>query len=208
MRKAIDDYNPDLIILEHPWLVELTEGRPYVYDAHNFESMNTAMLFGRNSMDYQMVSDIERWAVAGAEHVTYCSADDWRMMGDNWELPPGTHIPNGTHLPQTVATGENLNLIFVGSLYGPNIKAAKKLVKLVTRDVLKPPTSVNEVQPENMLFTDVVDERFKYGTDFNEVHDWNIWSTFVHLAKSKNGIVVSDVQVLNMAKAKVADDIS
>jgi len=130
MRKAIDDYNPDLIILEHPWLVELTEGRPYVYDAHNFESYSTASLFGRNSMDYNMVADIERWAVSGAEHITYCSADDWKMMGDNWELPPGTHIPNGTHLPETVATGENLNLIFIGSLYGPNISAAQRLIDM------------------------------------------------------------------------------
>jgi hypothetical protein len=130
IRKSIDDYNPDLIILEHPWLVELTDGRPYLYDAHNFESYATSTLFGRHSMDYNAVADIERWAVSGAEHVTYCSADDWRMMGDNWELPPGTHIPNGTHLPDKVATGENLNLIFVGSLYGPNISAAQRLIDM------------------------------------------------------------------------------
>ncbi|CAB4904721.1 unannotated protein [freshwater metagenome] len=86
-----------------------------------------------------------------------------------------------------------------------DVQLAKKLVKVVTRDVSKPPTSVNEVQFENILFTDVVDERFKYGTDFNEVHDWNIVSKFVHLDKSKNGIVVSDGQPLNMDKAKVAD---
>jgi glycosyltransferase involved in cell wall biosynthesis len=130
IRKAIDDFDPSLLILEHPWLVELTAGRPYIYDSHNFESLATASLFGRNSMDYNMVADIERWAISGAEHVTYCSEDDWRMMGDNWELPPGTHIPNGTHLPEKVATGENLNLIFVGSLYGPNIKAAERLVSM------------------------------------------------------------------------------
>jgi glycosyltransferase involved in cell wall biosynthesis len=81
-------------------------------------------------MDYNMVADIERWTVSGAEHVTYCSADEWRMMGDNWELPSGTHVPNGTHLPDKVATGENLNLIFVGSLYGPNIKAAQRLIDM------------------------------------------------------------------------------
>jgi len=130
IRKAIDDFNPDLMVLEHPWLVELTEGRPYVYDSHNFESMNTAAMFGRNSMDYNMVVDIERWAVAGAEHITYCSDDDWGMMGDNWQLPPGTHIPNGTNLPSKVATGENLNLIFIGSLYGPNINAAQRLIDM------------------------------------------------------------------------------
>jgi glycosyltransferase involved in cell wall biosynthesis len=130
LRKAVEDFNPDLIILEHPWLVEFTGGRPYVYDAHNFESMNTALMFGRNSMDFQTVTDIERWAVSGAEHVTYCSDDDWRMMGDNWKLPPGTHIPNGTHMPETTATGENLNLIFMGSLYAPNIHAAQRLIDM------------------------------------------------------------------------------
>ena len=130
MRKAIDDYNPDLILLEHPWLIELTGGRPYVYDAHNFESMNTATLFGRNSLDYNLVTDIERHAVTGAEHITYCSTDDWRMMSDNWELPPGTHVPNGTHVPDTVATGHNLNLIFIGSNYAPNIRAAQRLIDL------------------------------------------------------------------------------
>tara|TARA_R110000868_G_scaffold102298_4_gene281756 strand:+ start:6825 stop:7004 length:180 start_codon:yes stop_codon:yes gene_type:complete len=57
-----------------------------------------------------------------------------------------------------------------------------------------------------MLATDVVDERFKYGTDFNDPHDWNIWSTLVHLDKSRNGIVVSELQLLNMDKAKVADE--
>jgi hypothetical protein len=130
IRKAIDNFDPDLIILEHPWLVELTGGRPHLYDAHNFESLNTATLFGRNSLDYNLVADIEHWAVTQAEHVTYCSADDWRMMGDNWQLPAGTHIPNGTHLPANTATGQNLNLIFMGSNYAPNIRAAQRLIDM------------------------------------------------------------------------------
>jgi glycosyltransferase involved in cell wall biosynthesis len=133
IRKAIEDFDPSLIILEHPWLVELTEGRPYLYDAHNFESYNTATLFGRNSVDYNAVVDIERWAVAGAEHITYCSEDDWKTMGENWDLPAGTHIPNGTRLPDNVATGENLNLIFMGSLYGPNVHAAQRLIDMAHR---------------------------------------------------------------------------
>jgi glycosyltransferase involved in cell wall biosynthesis len=133
IRKAIDDFDPSLIILEHPWLVELTDGRPYLYDAHNFESYATSTLFGRHSMDYNAVADIERWAVSGAEHITYASEDDWKMLGDNWPLPDGTHIPNGTHLPDKVATGQNLNLIFVGSLYGPNINAAQRLIDMAPR---------------------------------------------------------------------------
>jgi glycosyltransferase involved in cell wall biosynthesis len=53
------------------------------------------------------------------------------MLGDNWELPPpGTHIPNGTHLPDKVATGQNLNLIFIGSLYEPNVRAAQRLIDM------------------------------------------------------------------------------
>lgn len=129
-RKAVEDFDPDLIILEHPWLVEFTNGRPYVYDAHNFEAQNTAMMFGRNSLDYQLTADIERHTVEGAEHITYCSEQDWESLQANWSLPAGTHIPNGTHIPDKTATGENLNLIFTGSLYSPNISAAQRLINM------------------------------------------------------------------------------
>jgi len=130
LRKAIDDFDPDLIILEHPWLVEFTGGRPYVYDAHNHEASVAQQLFGPRSLDFDLVKDIEKFAISGAEHVTYASQQDWDDLGTLMHLPPGTHIPNGTHIPDSVTAGKNNNLLFIGSLYLPNIDAAQRLADM------------------------------------------------------------------------------
>jgi glycosyltransferase involved in cell wall biosynthesis len=129
-RKAIDDFNPDLIILEHPWLIELTGGRPYLYDAHNHEADNTAQLFGIRSLDYEMVLDLEKYAIAGAEHVTYASQSDWDAVGQGRHFPPATHIPNGTDIPDNVTAGKSNNLLFIGSMYQPNLDAAQRLADM------------------------------------------------------------------------------
>jgi glycosyltransferase involved in cell wall biosynthesis len=129
-RKAIDDFDPDLIILEHPWLVEFTGGRPYVYDAHNWEAHNTAQLFGTRSLDFELVKDLEKFTISGAEHVTFASQLDWESLGETMHLPAGTHIPNGTHIPDTVTAGKNNNLLFIGSMYQPNIDAAQRLADM------------------------------------------------------------------------------
>jgi hypothetical protein len=130
LRKAVDDFDPDLIILEHPWLVEFTGGRPYVYDAHNYEANNAAQLFGTRSLDFELVKDIEKFAISGAEHVTYASQQDWESLRQAMHLPAGTHIPNGTHIPDTVTAGKNNNLLFIGSMYQPNINAAQRLADM------------------------------------------------------------------------------
>jgi hypothetical protein len=130
LRKAIDDFDPDLIILEHPWLVEFTDGRPYVYDAHNWEAHNTAQLFGTRSLDYELVKDLEKFTISGAEHVTYSSQLDWESLAETMHLPAGTHIPNGTHIPDSVTAGKNNNLLFIGSMYQPNIDAAQRLADI------------------------------------------------------------------------------
>jgi len=130
LRKAIDDFDPDLIILEHPWLVEFTDGRPYIYDAHNWEADNTAQLFGTRTLDYELVRDIEKFAISGAEHVTYASQLDWEALSETMHLPAGTHIPNGTHVPDSVTAGKNNNLLFIGSMYQPNIHAAQLLADM------------------------------------------------------------------------------
>ena len=130
LRRAVDDFDPDLIILEHPWLVEFTGGRPYVYDAHNHEGANSAQLFGKGSLDYDLVQDIEKLTISGAEHVTYASQDDWTALGATMYLPEATHIPNGTWIPDTGTVGKTNNLLFVGSLYQPNIDAAQRLADM------------------------------------------------------------------------------
>lgn len=127
MRKAIDKFDPDLVILEHPWLISLIGDRPFVLDSHNCETYSTMMRCGRNSLDFDLVQDIERTAVEGAEHITYCSEIDWQMLKANWSVPPGTLIPNGTHLPAKHTNSKSRNLIFIGSMYQPNVDAAQHL---------------------------------------------------------------------------------
>ena len=133
IRKAIDAADPDLIVLEHPWLVDLIDGRPYILDAHNFETYNTGSQFGTTSYDYQLVKDIEGHAVEQAEHVAYCSTDDFDMLHRTFRTPSGTHIPNGVNLPDRVSDGTTRNLIFIGSAYGPNVTAAMALINQASR---------------------------------------------------------------------------
>lgn len=130
IRREIDNSDPDLIILEHPWLLDLTEGRPYIYDSHNCETLNTRQQFP-HSLDTDLVSNLERRATQQAEHMTYTAEQDLKAMRQLYPFTtPVTHIPNGVTLPDTIATGEELTLIFIGSLYGPNIQAAKELISL------------------------------------------------------------------------------
>ena len=131
LRESIERLDPDLIILEHPWLQEFTGGRPYIYDAHNFETHSTAQLWGKGSLDFDLVKDIEHQTIIEAEHITYASTGDWASIQTNWATPDGTHIPNGTHIPATVKKSQKTrNLVFVGSLYGPNVTAAQTLANM------------------------------------------------------------------------------
>ena len=131
IRKAIDAVDPDLVILEHPWLVDLIDGRPYILDEHNFETFNTGSQYGTNSYDYQLVKDIEKHAIQQAEHVTYCSKADAEMIQQSIGFQSGaTLIPNGVTLPTETAHGNTRNLIFIGSAYQPNVDAAQRLINI------------------------------------------------------------------------------
>jgi glycosyltransferase involved in cell wall biosynthesis len=131
LRNKIDEFDPDIIILEHPWLIDLIGDRPYIYDAHNCETKATAQLFGPNTYDLELVKQLEAKTIREAEHIIYCSEDDLQLMEKIQHITCSTtHIPNGTHIPTETAKGNNKNLIFVGSLYLPNAIAAQQLVDL------------------------------------------------------------------------------
>lgn len=121
---ALKDYEPDLVILEHPWQVLAISGQKYLYDAHNNEaSMKQAI--GKADI-VEQVKDLERLALR-ADHVTYCSADD------NLETEsPKTWIPNGTDIPDTpnLIGKDSKVLLFTGSAHPPNIGAAITLANL------------------------------------------------------------------------------
>jgi hypothetical protein len=129
-QQAIDDENPDLIILEHPWLVGYTAGRPYIYDAHNAEHESFLTRFG-SGVEAQHVRALEKQAVEGATAITYCSEADLETLHKAYTITaPTIHVPNGVTLPEGVTPAVTRNLLFVGGVYQPNIEAAQRLVNL------------------------------------------------------------------------------
>jgi glycosyltransferase involved in cell wall biosynthesis len=130
-KEKIDQFDPDIIVLEHPWLIDLIGDRPYIYDAHNCETKATAQLFGIKTYDFDLVKSLEAKTIREAEHIIYCSKQDLELMDKIQHITCATTlIPNGTHLPSNTAEGNNKNLIFVGSMYLPNAIAAQQLADL------------------------------------------------------------------------------
>jgi glycosyltransferase involved in cell wall biosynthesis len=133
LRAAIEEENPNLIILEHPWLIDFVGDTPFVYDAHNAEALLTQSRWP-NSIDAQAVFDLERRAVTQAKAITVCSEDDAKVLAGLYKTTVPMHlIPNGTDLPDTLSEGKTKNLLFIGSNYGPNIRAAQELANLANQ---------------------------------------------------------------------------
>ena len=130
LRAAIEEEKPDQIILEHPWLVPFVGDTPFVYDAHNAEAILTAARWP-NSIDAQVVYELEREAVTRAKKIAVCSEDDAKVLAGLYKVKTPMHlVPNGTDIPSERSKGETKNLLFIGSLYGPNIRAAQDLANL------------------------------------------------------------------------------
>ena len=126
-QEAIDAEQPDLIILEHPWLYPFVGDVPFIYDAHNAEAFLTSLRWP-GGIDEQVVKELERAAVTNAKAITYCSELDADILRKFYPVTAPMHfIPNGTDLPDKLAEGKTKNLIFVGGLYGPNVVAAQEL---------------------------------------------------------------------------------
>ena len=130
--QAVRDENPDLIILEHPWLVKyIPEGVPYIYDAHNAEAKSFAERFDPTGPEYQHVRALEKEAVEGASLITYCSEQDLEAIRDTYQVTaPVLHLPNGVTLPDLADRNPTRTLLFVGSVYQPNVVAAQRLINL------------------------------------------------------------------------------
>jgi hypothetical protein len=127
LRDAIG--KPDGIILEHPWLHPFANA-PYILDAHNAEARLTAERWP-GSVDAQAVYQIEKAAAENAKAITYCSGADAKTLRASYNITaPMTHIPNGQLPPTETAHGQSNNLIFIGSVYEPNVRAAQALADL------------------------------------------------------------------------------
>jgi glycosyltransferase involved in cell wall biosynthesis len=127
LRDAIG--KPDGIILEHPWLHPFANA-PYILDAHNAEAKLTAQRWP-GSVDAQAVYQIEKAAAENAKAITYCSEADAQTLRASYNITaPMHHIPNGQLPPTETAHGQSNNLIFIGSVYEPNVRAAQALADL------------------------------------------------------------------------------
>jgi glycosyltransferase involved in cell wall biosynthesis len=122
--------NPDLIVLEHPWLVDFVGDVPFVYDAHNAEAHSFGKRFAIRTPEYLHIKELERRAVTGAAHVTYCSTADADILAEMYGKFEGTHIPNGTDLPDLADRNPGNSLLFIGSVYQPNVDAAQRLINM------------------------------------------------------------------------------
>ena len=185
LRREIDKFDPDLIILEHPWLLEFTDGRPYIYDSHNCETVSTGTQ-RPHSLDMDLVANIERRAVQQAEAMTYTSQRDLKDMQQLFPFTTPTYlVPNGVDIPKERATGEELNLVFIGSLYGPNVQAAQMLISLAQTlkqykiRIIGQVCSVLETTADNVeLLGQVTDKQLDYylKTSFAFVNLTNVGS--------------------------------
>lgn len=128
-KNFIAKHKPDLIVLEHPWLVKLAENYRFIYDAHNCEHKNTQMLFGEKSHDFNFVSEIEKFTLENASHILYCSQDDLICMNKIYSVQDkSTMIPNGSKLHRKKNNKKSKRLLFIGTAYRPNIQAAQNLI--------------------------------------------------------------------------------
>lgn len=132
--RALDQLQPDLFILEHPWLIDYTDGAPFLHDSHNDETGHTTARYGAASLDAQHTRALELRAVTDCTAWTYCSQADYEAIDDRVGITrPATHIPNGVNVPYQVSEGNTRNVLFVGSNYGPNVTAARRLINLSER---------------------------------------------------------------------------
>jgi len=130
-RQAVEAEQPDVVVLEHPWLIDFVpDGVPWVYDSHNAEALSFGQRFGFGTPEFLHVKELERRAVQGAKAVTYCSEADATVLREMFGDFDGLHVPNGVTLPDLSLVDSRNILLFVGSVYQPNIDAAQRLINM------------------------------------------------------------------------------
>ncbi|TAM86503.1 MAG: glycosyltransferase [Jatrophihabitans sp.] len=148
-------------VLAHPYLLPALRiacpNLPFVYDAHNAETVMKSEIYGDNPAAQaltQAVRAVERAAVRGAELVTVCSEDDRASLCElgpslaSWELVPNGYDVAGTPFTtgadrrrnrdrwlaakatRSVHPGVGSLALFVGSYHKPNLEAVDFIVEL------------------------------------------------------------------------------
>lgn len=146
----------DIVLVREPWQVPAVLSRttkPVVYSSHNVETDRfrdiTSGPFASRAID--RAEELERLAIEGTDATVCTSESDVRRYGELFD-PDGSLfvLPNGTyesdiraHRPDSVAANslrheygvdrEATVVIFVGSNYGPNVKAARRIIEFAER---------------------------------------------------------------------------
>ena len=195
LKDAIAEEEPDLVILEHPWLYPFIGDVPFIYDAHNAEAFLTQSRWP-NSYDAQLVEQLEGDAVRNASKITVCSEIDALLLKKRYQVDTPMHmIPNGTDIPSEQAEGKTKNLIFIGSLYGPNVKAAQLLCNLApqlqdyTIQILGPCTQLVKSNHPNVQLIGSVTEEQKHHYFLNAY-------AFVHLTTEGGGTSLKNARAM------------
>ena len=133
LQAQIDALEPDIVVMEHPWLIDFVpKTAKLVLDAANCETVNTQQQYPR-TFDVDLVKNLERRAVERADLITYASHTDAQALRRLFKVTaPMVHVPNGTDVPKAISDGTTRNLIFIGSVYKPNVVAAQLLVNQAT----------------------------------------------------------------------------
>ena len=150
----------DLVVAEHPYLWGTIEridpSAPLVLDAHNVEVALKADLYGSSPTGVgllELVRQVEGRAARGADLLVACSDDDLDELrrrydtsatglvvpngvdtdGVEWVPPPGRNARRSAWLRSRGRDESRPVLLFVGSLHGPNVEAARLVHDLARR---------------------------------------------------------------------------
>jgi glycosyltransferase involved in cell wall biosynthesis len=126
----------DLVILDHyataPFLEDVPEHIPIIYNSHNAEIVMAKQLYPNETKIIAAVKNMEELALNRSKAITYCSSKDYDQIRQVYNFSaPGFYVPNGTFENKNIDYEErrkSKNILFVGSGHPPNIVAAKRLV--------------------------------------------------------------------------------
>jgi len=147
-RRAVAD--ADIVVFSHPWVFPLVKDllrkRPQlvVYDSQNVEALLRHTLLADNPFGAEIARHaavIERDLCRCADLVLACSHEDRRLFHELYDVPLGRCfvVPNGTFTDRVAPATPERRLeakrelgfrsgpvaIFIGSLYPPNVEAAR-----------------------------------------------------------------------------------
>lgn len=141
----------DVVILEHPYLVDCLEGlegKPVIYESLNFEYILKKNLLEGHPMGQHLIAEAKRMeytALQKAAQVVCCSADEVPGLQEfaKPSTPDFAVVRNGVKFSEKKydysVLKKNLGgkpiAVFVGSGHSPNVDAAAFIIRGVAREV-------------------------------------------------------------------------